>query len=208
MNALQLVDRPQRRHSIETHDSSLSDQLSDQLRDELTHKLTLTEQLTDALIQELTQTAETLKENSSETAAVEGDSAQTLRRRFNIPSPLPLATRGSSENLSDSSSPLATRHGRQGAGLLQRRGSGTLLLDNLSQPRPGFLPPLFNPQRPIPDIRATNPSPCTPNPAPCSNPASKRELRKKKLLRRHSMQPEQMKLLSVFQQVLSENEEK
>lgn len=180
---LSLVDRPQRRHSIETHDSALNDTLT------LTERLKLTERLT--LTTE--QRAEPPGADS-DGPAPDDDLLQRLRPRCNAPPPL---LGSSSENLSVSgcSSPLAPRRGRQGAGLLERRGSGTLLLDHLSQPRP-FLPPLFNPQRPIPDLRSLNPAPCGPAP------------RRKKLLRRHSMQPEQMKLLSSFQHVLRENEEK
>ncbi|KAJ0000660.1 hypothetical protein NQD34_012502 [Periophthalmus magnuspinnatus] len=176
-----LADCPLRRHSIEAHDPGLGEQL--------TERLTLAD-----------ETTLELETQDSDNGGPEDDTAQSFRRRF-----LPPPCVGSSENLSNTTSPLVARRGRQGAGLLERRGSGTLLLDHLSQPRPGFLPPLFNPQRPIPDIRSTNPAPCGSSPAPGS--ASKRELRKK-LLRRHSMQPEQMKLLSVFQHVLSENEEK
>ncbi|KFV64937.1 Ankyrin repeat domain-containing protein 34C, partial [Dryobates pubescens] len=45
---------------------------------------------------------------------------------------------------------------RRPPGLLERRGSGTLLLDHLSHTRPGYLPPLnINPSPPIPDIGPT-----------------------------------------------------
>lgn len=192
---LSLVDRPQRRHSIETHDSNLNDTLT------LTERLTLTNEPKAELRAEPPVMGPDSDGSapSSLGSAPDDDPLQTFRRRFNLPSPF---LGSSSENLSNSSSPLATRRGRQGAGLLERRGSGTLLLDHLSQPRP-FLPPLFNPQpRPIPDLRSAGPAPSGPAP---SGPAPRR----KKLLRRHSMQPEQMKLLSTFQQhVLRENEEK
>uniref|UniRef100_A0AAV2MEL9 Uncharacterized protein n=1 Tax=Knipowitschia caucasica TaxID=637954 RepID=A0AAV2MEL9_KNICA len=113
----------------------------------------------------------------------EDDALQLFRRRFN-----------QSENLS---SPSTTRRVRQGAGLLERRGSGTLLLDHLTQPRPLFLPPLFNTQRPITGSRSTNPAPSSHAPsAPGHAPPRDR---RKTLLRRHSMQPEQMRLLSLFQ---------
>ncbi|XP_063050089.1 ankyrin repeat domain 34Bb [Engraulis encrasicolus] len=38
------------------------------------------------------------------------------------------------------------------SGMLERRGSGALLLDHIAQTRPGYLPPL-NPHAPIPDIK-------------------------------------------------------
>uniref|UniRef100_A0A665TPU2 Ankyrin repeat domain 34A n=1 Tax=Echeneis naucrates TaxID=173247 RepID=A0A665TPU2_ECHNA len=135
------------------------------------------------------------------------------RRRYNA-SPLSLVTsssRESLENIPNSVSPLAVR--RRPPGLLERRGSGTLLLDHISHTRPGFLPPLnINPQRPIPDIRANGK---TTSPVHCGHkilipvaPASpKRGLdfkMKKKLMRRHSMQTEQMKQLSTFQEILAE----
>ncbi|KAG7475192.1 ankyrin repeat domain-containing protein 34A [Solea senegalensis] len=135
------------------------------------------------------------------------------RRRYNA-SPLSLVTsssRESLENIPNSLSPIAIR--RRPPGLLERRGSGTLLLDHISHTRPGFLPPLnINPQRPIPDIRA-NGRPSSPVHVghkmlvPVAPASPKRSLDfkvKKKLLRRHSMQTEQMKQLSTFQEILAE----
>ncbi|XP_026228977.1 ankyrin repeat domain-containing protein 34A [Anabas testudineus] len=135
------------------------------------------------------------------------------RRRYNA-SPLSLVTsssRESLENIPNSVSPITIR--RRPPGLLERRGSGTLLLDHISHTRPGFLPPLnINPQRPIPDIRA-NGKPTSPvhsghkilvPVAPASPKRGPDFKMKKKLMRRHSMQTEQMKQLSTFQEVLAE----
>ncbi|KAM6910315.1 ankyrin repeat domain-containing protein 34A [Xenentodon cancila] len=135
------------------------------------------------------------------------------RRRYNA-SPLSLVTsssRESLENIPNSVSPITMR--RRPPGLLERRGSGTLLLDHISHTRPGFLPPLnINPQRPIPDIRA-NGKPTSPihsghkilvPVAPTSPKRGPDFKMKKKLMRRHSMQTEQMKQLSTFQEILAE----
>lgn len=135
------------------------------------------------------------------------------RRKFNA-SPLTLATstsRESLENIPTSVSPLTVR--RRSPGLLERRGSGTLLLDHLCHSRPGFLPPLtINPHRPIPDIRANGKSTSPIHSgqkvlvpvAPTSPKRGSDFKTKKKLTRRHSMQTEQMKQLSTFQEILAE----
>ncbi|MBN3286308.1 AN34A protein, partial [Polyodon spathula] len=132
------------------------------------------------------------------------------RRKYNT-SPLSLLTsssRESLENIPNSVSPITVR--RRPPGLLERRGSGTLLLDRISHTRPGFLPPLnVNPHRPIPDIRENGnpPSPVHSSHkilVPVAPSSPKQEPRhKKKLLRRHSMQTEQMKQLSNFQDILA-----
>ncbi|XP_036383950.1 ankyrin repeat domain 34Bb [Megalops cyprinoides] len=112
---------------------------------------------------------------------------------------------------------------RRSAGALERRGSGALLLDHISQTRPGYLPPL-NPHTPIPDIgvnaAGTSGAPggssggglvkpvpggsVTPGPKPlipCA-PSFPRDLKAKKmLLRRHSMQTEQIKQLANFEEI-------
>ncbi len=135
------------------------------------------------------------------------------RRRYNA-SPLSLVTsssRESLENIPNSVSPLTMR--RRPPGLLERRGSGTLLLDHISHTRPGFLPPLnINPQRPIPDIRANGKATSPIHSghkilipvAPASPKRGPDFKMKKKLMRRHSMQTEQMKQLSTFQEILAE----
>ncbi|KAF7643652.1 hypothetical protein LDENG_00235720 [Lucifuga dentata] len=133
------------------------------------------------------------------------------RQRYNA-SPLSLFTSLSRESLENiPNSPIVMR--RRPPGLLERRGSGTLLLDHISQTRPGFLPPLnINPQRPIPDIKA-NGKPTSPvhsshkilvPVAPASPKRGPDFKMKKKLMRRHSMQTEQMKQLSTFQEILAE----
>lgn len=135
------------------------------------------------------------------------------RRKFNA-SPLSLVastSRESLDNIPNSVSPLTGR--RRSPGLLERRGSGTLLLDHLSHSRPGFLPPLnINPHRPIPDIRANGKSTSPVHSgqkvlvpvAPASPKRGSDFKTKKKLMRRHSMQTEQMKQLSTFQEILAE----
>uniref|UniRef100_A0A8C1NMX2 Ankyrin repeat domain 34A n=1 Tax=Cyprinus carpio TaxID=7962 RepID=A0A8C1NMX2_CYPCA len=135
------------------------------------------------------------------------------RRKYNA-SPLSLLTSSSRESLEsipNSVSPMTMR--RRPTGLLERRGSGTLLLDHISHTRPGFLPPLnINPQRPIPDIHA-NGKPTSPVhsgskillPVAPSSPKRGPDFKmKKKLMRRHSMQTEQMKQLSTFREILTE----
>lgn len=108
-----------------------------------------------------------------------------------------------------STSPSSVR--RRPPHLLERRGSGTLLLDRIAHTRPGFLPPLnVNSNPPIPDIR-TSSKPASPlagglkSVVPVAPSSPKRvDLRsKKKLLRRHSMQIEQMKQLSDFEEIMT-----
>ncbi|CAK7295524.1 Ankyrin repeat domain-containing protein 34C [Vulpes lagopus] len=118
---------------------------------------------------------------------------------------------GSRESLdaAPSTSPSSAR--RRPPHLLERRGSGTLLLDRISHTRPGFLPPLnVNLNPPIPDIRSSGkpPSPLAgglKSMVPVAPSSPKRvDLRsKKKLLRRHSMQVEQMKQLSDFEEIMT-----
>ncbi|XP_049668872.1 ankyrin repeat domain-containing protein 34C [Accipiter gentilis] len=119
---------------------------------------------------------------------------------------------GSRESLDSmaSTSPATVRH--RPPSLLERRGSGTLLLDHISHTRPGYLPPLnVNPNPPIPDIGSN--SKASPPLAACFKslvpiaPSSPRrgDLRaKRKLLRRHSMQAEQMRQLSDFEEIVAQ----
>ncbi|XP_054856324.1 ankyrin repeat domain-containing protein 34A [Eublepharis macularius] len=124
------------------------------------------------------------------------------RRKYNA-SPLTLpasSSRESLESIPNAVSPNMIR--RRTPGLLERRGSGTLLLDHIAHTRPGFLPPLnFNPHPPLRDIRANGkpPSPAHKGliPVAPSSPKAKR------LLRRHSMQTEQMKQLVSFQSLIT-----
>uniref|UniRef100_A0A8B9T887 Ankyrin repeat domain-containing protein 34C n=1 Tax=Anas platyrhynchos TaxID=8839 RepID=A0A8B9T887_ANAPL len=109
-----------------------------------------------------------------------------------------------------STSPVAAR--RRPPNLLERRGSGTLLLDHISHTRPGYLPPLnVNPNPPIPDISSSSkPSSLLAaglkSLVPIAPSSPKRgDLRtKKKLLRRHSMQVEQMRQLSDFEEIVAQ----
>ncbi|KAK7891351.1 hypothetical protein WMY93_023314 [Mugilogobius chulae] len=130
------------------------------------------------------------------------------RRKLNT-SPLALLTssRESLDSNSSTSSPSTCR--RRAPGLLERRGSGTLLLDHISHTRPGQLPPLnINPNPPIPDIGVSS-KPSSPlasgirSIAPVAPNTPKRGglVSKKKLVRRHSMQVEQMKQLSDFEEL-------
>ncbi|XP_036386048.1 ankyrin repeat domain-containing protein 34B-like [Megalops cyprinoides] len=123
---------------------------------------------------------------------------------------------GSRESL-ESTAQVARRH----PGILERRGSGALLSDHISHSRPGYLPPL-NPHVPIPHIAisgtgsignvgatsgsaklvcgaATGLKPLVP-----TAPTFPKDLKAKKmLLRRHSMQTEQIKQLVNLEEIFS-----
>ncbi|KAJ3596960.1 hypothetical protein NHX12_003360 [Muraenolepis orangiensis] len=142
----------------------------------------------------------------SDSATLDSPQIPLERRKLNT-SPLALLT-GSRESLDSNtslSSPGSAR--RRAPGLLERRGSGTLLLDHIAHTRPGYLPPLnINPNPPIPDIGASSKpsSPMAPGiraVAPPSTPKRGGLKPKKKLIRRHSMQVEQMKQLSDFEEL-------
>ncbi|NXB74680.1 AN34C protein, partial [Donacobius atricapilla] len=114
-----------------------------------------------------------------------------------------------SPSSSTSTSPSTGR--RRPPGLLERRGSGTLLLDHISHTRPGYLPPLnVNPNPPIPDIGSGKaPSPLAAGLKPLvpltpSSPRRGDRRAHRKLLRRHSMQAEQMRHLSDFEEVVAQ----
>ncbi|KAG7523494.1 ankyrin repeat domain-containing protein 34C [Solea senegalensis] len=144
----------------------------------------------------------------SDSAMLDSPKVPVERRKLNT-SPLAMLT-SSKESLdsnASTSSPSTAR--RRAPGLLERRGSGTLLLDHISHTRPGHLPPLnVNPNPPIPDIgvscKASSPlatgirsiAPVAPN-----TPKRGSLKCKKKLVRRHSMQVEQMKQLSDFEEL-------
>ncbi|XP_018618962.1 ankyrin repeat domain-containing protein 34C [Scleropages formosus] len=134
-----------------------------------------------------------------------------LERRKHNTSPLTMLT-SSRESLDSSASTSPTTVRRRAPGLLERRGSGTLLLDHISHTRPGFLPPLnVNPNPPIPDI-GTSSKPSSPltacirsiAPVAPSSPKRCNPRSKKKLVRRHSMQIEQMKQLSDFEELANQ----
>ncbi|XP_044305280.1 ankyrin repeat domain-containing protein 34A [Varanus komodoensis] len=129
------------------------------------------------------------------------------RRRYGA-SPLTLpasSSRESLESVPSAVSPVALR--RRAPGLLERRGSCTLLLDHLAHSRPGFLPPLhFSPHPPLRDLRANGKPPPGDLPARGLVPVAPASPKGKRLLRRHSMQPEQMKQLASFQSLLAQGD--
>lgn len=125
-----------------------------------------------------------------------------------------------SSTLSGSRESLESMVQRRSPAIMERRGSGALLLDRIAQTRPGYLPPL-NPHVPIPDIKvnitSTKPGPATaagtvPIPAvpgqrhlvPCAPSLPRDQKSKKTLLRRHSMQTEQIKRLSNFGEIFGQ----
>ncbi|NXQ79005.1 AN34B protein, partial [Nyctibius grandis] len=93
---------------------------------------------------------------------------------------------------------------RRNQAFLERRGSGALLLDHIAQTRPGFLPPLnVNPHPPVPDItsinRVSGVISCGQKHLVPAAPAFPRETKNMKmLLRRQSLQTEQIKQLVNF----------
>ncbi|NWX40461.1 AN34B protein, partial [Steatornis caripensis] len=93
---------------------------------------------------------------------------------------------------------------RRNPAFLERWGSGAFLLDHTAQTRPGFLPPLnVNPHPPIPDItfinRVSGMTFCGQNHLVTAAPAFLRETKNTKmLLRRQSLQTEQIKQLVNF----------
>uniref|UniRef100_H3AHE7 Ankyrin repeat domain 34B n=2 Tax=Latimeria chalumnae TaxID=7897 RepID=H3AHE7_LATCH len=96
---------------------------------------------------------------------------------------------------------------KRNTAILERRGSGALLLDHISHTRPGHLPPLnVNLHPPIPDIGITNKAPGMLSSAQKSliptAPNFPKDIKSKKmLLRRHSMQAEQIKQLVNFEEI-------
>ncbi|NWR75458.1 AN34B protein, partial [Centropus unirufus] len=93
---------------------------------------------------------------------------------------------------------------RRNQASLERWGSGALLLDHVAQTRPGFLPPLnVNPHPSVPDIafmnRVSGIISCSQNHLTPAAPAFPRETgNTKTLLRRQSLQTEQIKQLVNF----------
>ncbi|XP_053277708.1 ankyrin repeat domain 34Bb [Pleuronectes platessa] len=119
-----------------------------------------------------------------------------------------------SSTLSGSRESLESSAQRRDTARLERRGSGTYLLDHIAHTRPGYLPPL-NPHAPIPDIGVSS---STSHPLsgssktlngvntgskpilPCA-PVFPRNLKGKKIMwRRHSMQSEQINQLVDFEE--------
>lgn len=123
-----------------------------------------------------------------------------------------LALLGGSREALDSAPSTSPAAARRPPNLLERRGSGTLLLDHIAHTRPGYLPPLnLNPSPPILDIGAGSkaPSPLAVGfralvPVAPSSPKRGDLRTKKKLLRRHSMQLEQMRQLSDFEEIVAQ----
>ncbi|NXK00365.1 AN34B protein, partial [Corythaixoides concolor] len=93
---------------------------------------------------------------------------------------------------------------RRNQAFLERQGSGAFLLDHIAQTRPGFLPPLnVNPHPPIPDIafinRVSGMISCGQKHSTLAAPAFPTETKNMKmLLRRQSLQTEQIKQLVNF----------
>ncbi|XP_026795577.3 ankyrin repeat domain-containing protein 34B isoform X2 [Pangasianodon hypophthalmus] len=131
-----------------------------------------------------------------------------------------------SSTLSGSRESLESIVQRRSPAMMERRGSGALLLDHIAQTRPGYLPPL-NPHAPIPDIKVNITSTCVdrgtkPGPAtaagtvtipvapgqrhfvPCAPSLPRDQKTKKTLLRRHSMQTEQIKRLANFGEIFGQ----
>uniref|UniRef100_A0A673GQM7 Ankyrin repeat domain-containing protein 34B-like n=1 Tax=Sinocyclocheilus rhinocerous TaxID=307959 RepID=A0A673GQM7_9TELE len=111
-----------------------------------------------------------------------------------------------SSTLSGSRESLECLVQRRSPAMLERRGSGALLLDHISQTRPGYLPPL-NPHAPIPDIKVNTSvglNSGSKHFVPCA-PSHPRDYKNKKsLLRRHSMQTEQIKQLVNFEEIFGQ----
>lgn len=127
-----------------------------------------------------------------------------LERKKMVSSPLSAASssRNSLDNLRIGS---LSAGGKRHPGIMERRGSGTLLLDHISQTRPGYLPPLnVNSHRPVPDIGPNNTNSPVAKPLIPAAPNSQKPTDvkcKKILLRRHSVQVEQMKQLANFEEI-------
>lgn len=99
---------------------------------------------------------------------------------------------------------------------LERRGSGALLLDHISQSRPRSLPPLNLHPHPIPNINegiSSNPNSSSRGLRgavsglktflPIAPPGHPKDLSRRVLLRRHSMQTEQLNQLGEFDGICS-----
>ncbi|XP_047634149.1 ankyrin repeat domain-containing protein 34B [Phacochoerus africanus] len=129
------------------------------------------------------------------------EDGKVLTGKKKILSPSPSLLSGSKELLENiPPGPLSRRN----HALLERRGSGAFSLDhNITQTRPGFLPPLnVNPHPPISDInvnKISNLLSCGQKMLMPTVPVYPKEFRSKKmLLRRQSLQTEQIKQLVNF----------
>ncbi|XP_060764010.1 ankyrin repeat domain 34Bb isoform X2 [Neoarius graeffei] len=131
-----------------------------------------------------------------------------------------------SSTLSGSRESLENVIHRRSPAMMERRGSGALSLDHITQTRPGYLPPL-NLHAPLPDIkvnitstsadRGTKPGPATAartvtipvapgqrHFVPCAPSLPRDQKTQKTLLRRHSMQTEQIKHLANFGEIFGQ----
>ncbi|KAM4809467.1 ankyrin repeat domain-containing protein 34B [Rhinophrynus dorsalis] len=140
---------------------------------------------------------------TSRVGPVTTEDSKSLLEKKKMFSP-PSLLSGSRESLeSVSVTPLCRRN----HAILERRGSGALLLDHIAQTRPGFLPPLnVNPHPPIPDISGHSKisnviSTGTKTLIPSAPLFPKESKSKKMLLRRHSMHTEQIKQLVNFEEI-------
>ncbi|XP_061624287.1 ankyrin repeat domain 34Bb [Phyllopteryx taeniolatus] len=128
----------------------------------------------------------------------------------------PKLTNSRSSTLSGSRDSLDSSIQRRATVGLERRGSGPLLQDHISSTRPGYLPPL-NRHAPVPDIgvNAITLCPLTASSKtfnivfkgskpvlPCAPILPRDMITSKTLSRRHSMQSEQIKQLSNFEEKL------
>ncbi|GCC32581.1 ankyrin repeat domain 34Bb [Chiloscyllium punctatum] len=142
---------------------------------------------------------------------VTDESKMLLDRKKMVTSPLSVLT-SSRESLDNLPTGSLSTAGKKHTGILERRGSGTLLLNQISQTRPGYLPPLnVNPHRPVPDITANNKGPASLPSATKSlipsapNTQKRTDVKTKKMLfRRHSVQVEQMKQLANFEEIFGQ----
>ncbi|XP_053910592.1 ankyrin repeat domain-containing protein 34B [Cuculus canorus] len=129
------------------------------------------------------------------------EDSKSVMAKKNILSPSHSSLSGSKE-IPENMPPVALSRRNQTS--LQRRGSGALLLDHVAQTRPGFLPPLnVNPHPSIPDItfinRVSGMISCGQNHLIPAAPPFPREIKTTKtLLRRQSLQTEQIKQLVNF----------
>ncbi|XP_069754101.1 ankyrin repeat domain 34Bb [Narcine bancroftii] len=139
------------------------------------------------------------------------ESKSFLERKKMISSPLSVvaSSRNSLDNLRAAS---LSNAGKRSAGILERRDSGTLLSDHVLQTRTGYLPPLkVNTPRPIADNGANTKGSLALSSAAKSLipavPSSQKRTEaksKKALLRRHSVQVEQMKQLANFEEMFGQ----
>ncbi|XP_077862046.1 ankyrin repeat domain-containing protein 34C-like [Saccoglossus kowalevskii] len=109
----------------------------------------------------------------------------------------PCSNQNSAESLTPTS-PSNRRRSPRGA-LLERRGSGTLLLDELSQTRQSMFPPLnINPNPPLPEIGTISDSYTKRVSSPKRDGVNNRHSTKPALLRRQSFDADHLKQLSTY----------